>query len=112
MVNLADEIAYNNHDVDDGVRSGLITVEQLWTLPLFRRCHDEALAQSPQLSSTGSRRLLHEVMRRMLSPCRPTTWCKAPRAALSHAAPADADAVRRAPPLVTFSAPMRSTCPS
>src|ERR1044072_3795153 len=35
LANIADEIAYNNHDVDDGLRSGLITLEQLATLPFF-----------------------------------------------------------------------------
>jgi dGTP triphosphohydrolase len=35
LANLADEIAYNNHDVDDGLRSGLITLEQLEDVPLF-----------------------------------------------------------------------------
>jgi dGTPase len=37
LANLADEIAYNNHDVDDGLRSGLITLEQLEAVPIFVR---------------------------------------------------------------------------
>src|SRR6266566_4835053 len=42
LANLADEIAYNNHDVDDGLRSGLITLEQLGGVPLFQRHFEEA----------------------------------------------------------------------
>jgi dGTPase len=64
LCNLADEIAYNTHDIDDGVRSGLLVYEQLLALPLFLRFHNEALAGSPGL---GGRRLLYDVLRRMLS---------------------------------------------
>src|SRR4051794_26109773 len=64
LCNLADEIAYNAHDIDDGVRSGLITMEQVAQVPLFGRHHDEALAQHPHLQG---RRLLYEAIRRMLS---------------------------------------------
>jgi dGTPase len=47
LANFADEIAYNNHDVDDGIRAGLITVEQLLEVPLFARYHAEVLAKYP-----------------------------------------------------------------
>ncbi len=67
LANLADEIAYNAHDVDDGVRSGLITIEQLRTVPLFARFHDEALSEHPGLEKMKRSRLLAEVLRRMLS---------------------------------------------
>src|ERR1700712_2897642 len=49
LCNLADEIAYNAHDIDDGVRSGLITVESLSEVELFERHRREALAEYPQL---------------------------------------------------------------
>ncbi len=39
LANLADEIAYNNHDIDDGLRSGLITLEQLKDVSIFERHH-------------------------------------------------------------------------
>jgi dGTPase len=69
LCNLADAIAYNAHDVDDGVRSGLITMGQLCeAVPLFARYHDATLADYPGLMQPHSdRRLLYESIRRMLS---------------------------------------------
>lgn len=68
LANLADAIAYNAHDVDDGVRSGLITLEQLQAVPLFAHYHQQALAQHPHLSAPESeRRLLYACIRLMLS---------------------------------------------
>jgi len=64
LANFADEIAYNNHDVDDGIRAGLITVEELLQVPLFHVYYGEVLAKYPQL--TG-RRLVFEVLRRMIN---------------------------------------------
>ncbi len=63
ICNLADEIAYNNHDVDDGLRSGLITVEQLQEIDLFDLHEREAKAAFPKISG---RRLIHETVRRMI----------------------------------------------
>lgn len=68
LANLADAIAYNAHDVDDGVRSGLITLKQLQEVPLFAHFYAQALQAFPQLESpTHERRLLYETIRRMLS---------------------------------------------
>ncbi|MEG0556334.1 MAG: deoxyguanosinetriphosphate triphosphohydrolase [Comamonas sp.] len=69
LCNLADAIAYNAHDVDDGVRSGLITMGQLCdAVPLFARYHEATLAQHPELGlPQADRRLLYESIRRMLS---------------------------------------------
>jgi dGTPase len=64
LSNLADEIAYNAHDIDDGVRSGLITLEQLDEVELFARFRQEAVAEHAGLQG---RRLLYESIRRMLS---------------------------------------------
>lgn len=64
IANLADEIAYNNHDVDDGIRAGLITVADLLDIRLFRRQYDLVVARYPDL---GERRLVHEVIRRMIN---------------------------------------------
>jgi dGTPase len=64
LANFADEIAYNNHDVDDGIRAGLITVEQLLKVALFREYHDEVLAKYPELAG---RRLVFEILRRMIN---------------------------------------------
>jgi dGTPase len=64
LANFADEIAYNNHDVDDGIRAGLINVEQLLEVPLFRQFHGEVVAQYPLLAG---RRLVFEILRRMIN---------------------------------------------
>jgi dGTPase len=103
LCNLADAIAYNAHDIDDGVRSGLIVIEQLAEVELFERHRREALAEHPDLES---RRVLYETIRRMLS-AQVYDVIDATRAALAASAPADADEVRRAPPLVRFDEPMR-----
>ena len=60
ICNLADEIAYNNHDVDDGLRSGLITLEQLEEVPIFARFRREVVDLYPQIAG---RRLIHEAIR-------------------------------------------------
>jgi dGTPase len=64
LANFADEIAYNNHDVDDGIRAGLISVEQLLEVPLFRDYHAEVLRKYPALAG---RRLVYEILRRMIN---------------------------------------------
>ncbi len=63
LANFADEIAYNNHDVEDGIRAGLITVEQLLAVPLFRQYHGEVAAKYPTLAG---RRQVYEILRRMI----------------------------------------------
>ncbi|MBB3638641.1 deoxyguanosinetriphosphate triphosphohydrolase [Variovorax atrisoli] len=104
LCNLADAIAYNAHDIDDGVRSGLITVEQLSEVELFERHRQEALAEHPHLQG---RRVLYEAIRRMLS-AQVYDVIDATRASLEALAPADADAVRKAPPVVAFSSTMQA----
>lgn len=64
LANLADEIAYNNHDVDDGLRSGLITLEQLADVDVFARHRQAVELQWPGL---GGRKLVHETIRRMVN---------------------------------------------
>ena len=63
LANVADEIAYNNHDVDDGLRAGLLDVEELRETALFREQHDEVRSRWPELAG---RRLVHEIVRRMI----------------------------------------------
>jgi dGTPase len=106
LVNLADEMAYNAHDIDDGVRSGLLTVEQLLDVPLYRRFRDEALAEVPSLACIGSRRLVFDSIRRMRA-AQAADLIATTQALLRQHAPQDVGAVRKAPPLVAFSAPMR-----
>ena len=103
LCNLADEIAYNAHDIDDGVRSGLITMEQLEAVPLFVRFRDETLAEFPQLQG---RRLLFDTIRRMLSQ-QVYDVIGATQALLAEHGPGSADDARQCPPLVRFSAAMR-----
>jgi len=105
VCNLADEIAYNAHDIDDGVRSGLLRIETLAEVELFERHRRETLAEHPQLQG---RRVLYESIRRMLS-AQVYDVIDATRAALDAARPPDADAARRAAaPLVRFDDTMRS----
>ena len=105
LVNLADEITYNAHDVDDGVRSGLVTLEQLQGQALVDRFRTEALAQHPRLAAQP-RRLLAETLRRMLSEQVHDVVAETTRR-LEEAAPADADEARRQPPLVAASPALR-----
>ncbi len=102
VCNLADEIAYNTHDIDDGVRSGLLTSDQLLALPLFQRFHREALQAFPGLVG---QRLLYETLRRMLSAQVGDVVAASLHEIAQHA-PADAGQARRGPALIAFSAPM------
>jgi dGTPase len=106
LVNLADEMAYNAHDIDDGVRSGLLSAQQLMEVPLYRRFHNEALTAHPTLVRSGGRRLLFESIRRMRD-AQAADLVAATQALLHQHAVADAEAVRHAPPLVAFSPGLR-----
>ena len=64
LANLADAIAYNNHDVDDGVRAGLIKVEELRDVRAFSRFHAAVVEEFPEVSP---RRQLYETIRRMVN---------------------------------------------
>lgn len=100
LANFADEIAYNNHDVDDGLRAGLLDIDELRDAQLFREQHDEVRRLWPQLAG---RRLVHEVVRRMIGRV-VEDLVSASRAMLEAARPASAEAVRHAgQPLVGFS---------
>ncbi len=102
LANLADEIAYNAHDIDDGVRSGLLGLDQLDQVELFAQYRREALLQHPGLQG---RRLLFETIRRMLS-AQVYDVMDATQAALAAAAVDSVRAVRLCPPLVRFSPDM------
>jgi dGTPase len=109
LANLADEIAYNTHDVDDGVRSGLIDASQLDDVALYARLRDEALAEHPRLRAMPPRRLLHEALRRMLSQMI-YDLIAASGAAIAARGVDSAEAVRQAGPLVVFGERMRTEC--
>jgi dGTPase len=106
LTNLADEIAYNTHDVDDGFRSGLLTLEQLNEVPLFVRLRDEALADHPRLQGLPPRRLVHETLRRMLSQLI-YDLIAASSDSIAKVTPTDIEAVRHAGSLMCFSDAMR-----
>ena len=100
LTNLADEIAYNSHDVDDGLRAGLITLEQLADVPLTGELLAEVRAAHPDLDQ---RRTVYQLVRRMIGVL-VADLVETSRGRLLEAAPAHADAVRTAPgPLVAFS---------
>jgi len=64
LVDLADQIAYNNHDVDDGLRAGLISMKQLQKVMLF---NDQYQTVIKQYSHLPDRRLIYEVIRRLIN---------------------------------------------
>jgi dGTPase len=99
LANLADEIAYNNHDVDDGLRSGLITLDDIISVPVFAVHLEQARQAFPQLHD---RRLIHETVRRMINTFVTDLTRESLRLIASHA-PADVDAVRGVPALISFS---------
>lgn len=100
LTNLADEIAYNSHDVDDGLRAGLLSVEQLAEAPLVGELFAEVRARHPQL---GQRRTVYEVVREMIGQ-QVADLIETSRARIEAAAPADVNAVRgRHEPLAAFS---------
>jgi dGTPase len=104
VCNLADEIAYNAHDIDDGVRSGLIAHDQLLALTLFERFHAEVLRETPSLVG---KRLLYETIRRMLS-AQVYDVVDTSQALIRQSSPASVDDVRAMPPLIRFSPLMRA----
>jgi len=103
LCNIADEMAYNAHDIDDGVRSGLISMAQLEDVALF---DDYRRQVENEFADLSGRRLLYETIRRMLSD-QVYDVLQATQNALEQHAPESVDAVRAAPPLVMFSAPMQ-----
>ena len=104
LANMADEIAYNNHDVDDGLRSGLLSVKQLMDVGLFARFWKEVHLAMPDITE---RRAIHETIRRMISAliCDLT---QTSMARIRDADPRSVDDVRDAEPLIAFSDVMAS----
>jgi len=100
IANLADAIAYNNHDVDDGFRAGLLHLDQLREQKLFADQYDAVTARYPQLDD---RRLIYEIIRRMIDRL-VTDLIENTRAGLNRLQPASIEDVRRQPePIVRFS---------
>jgi dGTPase len=100
IANVADEIAYNNHDVDDGIRAQLVSLDELRETRLFRRQLDVVTAKYPEL---GERRLVHEVIRRMINHI-VVDLIRTSQARLEAAHPASIEEVRSQPkPLIGLS---------
>jgi dGTPase len=100
IANLADEIAYNNHDVDDGIRAQLVSLTELRETRLFRRQLEIVKAKYPDL---GERRLIHEVIRRMINYI-VTDLIRTSQARIEAARPASIEDVRGQPrPLIALS---------
>jgi len=105
IANLADEVAYNNHDVDDGLRAELLQLAELREVPIFGRQLAEVEQAHPGLAG---RRLVHEVVRRMINGI-VVDLIEQSAALLNEANPADIDAVRaNLEPLVRMSESMRA----
>lgn len=104
LANLADEIAYNNHDIDDGLRSGLLTVDQLQEVGLYARHSADVQRQFPGI--TG-RRAINETVRRMINAL-VMDLIETSRANIAASGVKSIDDVRNAPPLIGFSEPMKS----
>jgi dGTPase len=105
LANLADEIAYNNHDVDDGIRAGLIDLESLAAVRLVRE-HYQAVRR--EHAGLPARKLVHEVVRRMINAV-VVDVVRTSAERLRAVAPADIDAVRaHAAPLIVMSDDVRA----
>jgi dGTPase len=104
LANLADEIAYNNHDIDDGLRSGLLTIEQLDEIDFFARHRREVTDLFPAI---GGRRMINETVRRMINALI-VDLTQTSSNAIADAGVGSVDEVRNAPPLIGFSDAMRA----
>jgi dGTPase len=103
LANLADEIAYNNHDIDDGLRSGLLTIAQLGEVDFFARHQREAESAYPGI--TG-RRAINETVRRMINTLI-VDLISTSQENIAAVAPRSIEDVRNAAPLIAFSEPMQ-----
>lgn len=108
LANLADEIAYNNHDIDDGLRSGLITIEQLLEIKIFADHYEQVVQRYPQLKDSQHRkRLIGEIIRRMIHTF-VVDLSEATQANIDKYQPTSVDEVRNCPRLATFTPEMRA----
>ncbi|MDH5179962.1 MAG: deoxyguanosinetriphosphate triphosphohydrolase [Gammaproteobacteria bacterium] len=104
IVNLADQIAYNNHDVDDGLRAGLLSIKQLREIKLFDAQYTQVKQTYPELAE---RRMTHEIIRRMINVTA-IDLIDTTRRQLAQLKPANIDEIRRqSQPTAGFSEAMR-----
>ena len=98
ICNLADEIAYNNHDVDDGLRSGLISLRQLEGIELFSRHAALVRKLYPGISE---RRMIHETIRHMID-AQVTDLLTESQSRIASVRLTSVEDVHRAPELIGF----------
>ncbi len=104
IANVADEIAYNNHDVDDGLRAGFLSIEQMRNVELFNQQYEEVMRQYPEIAE---RRAIHEIIRRMIN-CQITDFLDATTTHLNSLTPACADDIKQLPtPIASYSDTMK-----
>ena len=100
LVNVADEIAYNNHDVDDGLRSELLTIDQLMRVSVFAGQYEEVMRRYPDVPP---RRAIYETIRRMINDV-VTDLIESSRKQIHQAEIKTIEDVRRHPkPLIAYS---------
>ncbi len=99
LANLADEIAYNNHDIDDGLRSGLLTTAQLDEIDFYARHRKDVERSYPGISG---RRAIHETIRRMINAL-VVDLINTSRSRIDEAQLKSVDDVRSALPMIAFS---------
>ena len=103
LTDLSDETAYNNHDVDDGLRYGLICIDDLLKIELFRKQHDIV---AKKYSGLNDRQLIHEVIRRMINVM-VVDLIDTSRSNIENAKPESIDDIRQqSSPLMAFSETM------
>lgn len=108
LTNLADEIAYSNHDIDDGLRSGLLATGQLEEIDFYARHRREVALAMPGI---GGRRAIHETVRRMIN-AQVNDVISTSTARIRRANPHTVEDVRTAMPLIAFSDEMRNDASS
>ncbi|MEO7343219.1 MAG: deoxyguanosinetriphosphate triphosphohydrolase [Methylotenera sp.] len=99
LTNFADEIAYNNHDIDDGLRSGLITIDQLSKVELFAQNLAIVKDKYPKIEQ---KRLIHETIRRMINTLVVDLCTQSAKNIAQHQPKNIAD-IRQLPQLISFS---------
>jgi len=91
IANIADEIAYNNHDVDDGLRAGLLSIDQMREVELFNQHYEEVMRQYPEIND---RRAIHEIIRRMIN-CQITDLLEATQSAIVKHTPTSREDIQK-----------------
>lgn len=101
---LADDIAYNNHDIDDGLRAGLFTVADIDNVPLVGRAFADVKRRHPDISKE---RLIHEAVRDLIGYMAADVLAESRRRLEKHQPQSAADIRRLDEPVIAFSGSFR-----